>query len=1198
MLFFVLESPATAFKLLEKPLHAYGVEYGEIKGSLLTGFSLKNVNYNNEIKADNLALKIDVNQLKKRVLYIDNLVLENLEIEKDFLASLLDENSTDSNASETNNTLPFDKIVINNADVSLKNMIYNEYKINKSRLKIEHLESDMKDKHKGKLTFMLDSNVSKMDLKASFENKEYTIDVNIEGEQLFIEPFLSEHNVTLLSNPKVALTVKGNLEELDYDLKIKRLDAKQNEYEVHTKKFYTFGHYHIEKKDLITTVKTNISSNVGKLKLAGDASLNIDDLNNTLAFKVESFFEPKNSPVLSGLQEQNISIKEFPTIKIFAKGDMQKVDFSTQIKGLKAAQNEIDLNLKELDLKGKVSPLKGDTDIVVGTNFDSSVADGFVDLKSKFNFNDINNTLVFDMKSDLNVHGGYLNPLLKDSNVTLLGDSSLELLAKGDMKKVEFDMLLKEVQGKQNDIDFHLQDLSVKGHTKPLQGDTKIRAETHFDSSVAKGEIDANIGLNFNDVNNSLQLDTVANLDVHSAYLNPLLKEQEMSLEGNTHVELKAKGSMQNLVVNMDADTKVLKDKKLSNVSIHSSPIILNLLTHEIDGSVEVKSDGKELGLNINTKFSGDYTKPDKMSIENKVELGHFNAFGLDLSSLKPLDVDVQNGEDGLVLKVNSPKLKLHAKSTDNDYFTFDLKTKNIQLDKIMDLPEELKNKFVKLDIRGDVKISKQYFNIQGTVASNKGFKAKIDAKNNESGLDARLYTKQFKLTATGNIEEKNIEANVEIDSLKKVQKEFLSLYDFTPVPVDGSLRLKAKLKGEEVFTTLSSPKLKLEGFNVEKIDVNANYKKELLTFTKFSFMTTGFQHSSLNQKYYLNQDAFVSLGEKRDLLFDMHPKIKLFAKGDSENLKATIEVEALPLGHPEYGDTVLSCNIDYIQNANKKNIIGGVFLDKLNIFYESKFLDPSFDNDVIVLTKKDKSKKSNQDSFLNDTAIDLAVYASEAKYKTRDIDLTFTLNVKAKKEFGKTLGMIGRVEEIEGMVEQAPKLFTIVDSNIVFKGGKKINPLLDLNVQYELPDVLITISIHGNAKRPKLMFSSEPPLPKKDILSYLLLGVSTASLAEGGGSLGREAQLFIMNQAARDLAYEVELDRVLIKDDGTGEGYAVQVGKKIQEDTMFIIENSKEGNSFILEYDVSKNIKIEVGQHQKTVPSQSIDVYFRKKFK
>jgi len=48
----------------------------------------------------------------------------------------------------------------------------------------------------------------------------------------------------------------------------------------------------------------------------------------------------------------------------------------------------------------------------------------------------------------------------------------------------------------------------------------------------------------------------------------------------------------------------------------------------------------------------------------------------------------------------------------------------------------------------------------------------------------------------------------------------------------------------------------------------------------------------------------------------------------------------------------------------------------------------------------------------------------------------------------------------------------------------------------------------------------------------------------------------------------------------------------------MIILETSKEGNSIILEHDISKNIKLRVGHHQKEQPSQSIDIFFRKRFK
>jgi len=90
-------------------------------------------------------------------------------------------------------------------------------------------------------------------------------------------------------------------------------------------------------------------------------------------------------------------------------------------------------------------------------------------------------------------------------------------------------------------------------------------------------------------VNNSLQVDTVAKLNVHENYVNPLLKEQNMELQGDTPMELRAKGSMDNLLVNFDAKAKVLKDKKLSNVTVHSSPIMLNLKTNHVDGSMMVK---------------------------------------------------------------------------------------------------------------------------------------------------------------------------------------------------------------------------------------------------------------------------------------------------------------------------------------------------------------------------------------------------------------------------------------------------------------------------------------------------------------------------------------------------------------------------------------------------------------------------------
>lgn len=104
---FLLESPSSVLHLVKKPLQEYGIRYGEMQGGLLTGFVLKDVNYQNQLKAKEVALKVDFEALKDRVLYIDNLVLEDVEVDKAFLASLVDSNSSEENERNSSTVLPF-----------------------------------------------------------------------------------------------------------------------------------------------------------------------------------------------------------------------------------------------------------------------------------------------------------------------------------------------------------------------------------------------------------------------------------------------------------------------------------------------------------------------------------------------------------------------------------------------------------------------------------------------------------------------------------------------------------------------------------------------------------------------------------------------------------------------------------------------------------------------------------------------------------------------------------------------------------------------------------------------------------------------------------------------------------------------------------------------------------------------------------
>jgi len=117
---------------------------------------------------------------------------------------------------------------------------------------------------------------------------------------------------------------------------------------------------------------------------------------------------------------------------------------------------------------------------------------------------------------------------------------------------------------------------------------------------------------------------------------------------------------------------------------------------------------------------------------------------------------------------------------------------------------------------------------------------------------------------------------------------------------------------------------------------------------------------------------------------------------------------------YPNYGNVILSTHINYEQNGEKKKIIGSVVLKDMKLFYESKFLDPANDSDMVVITKEDKKKKEDN-SFLENTYIDVSIDARDAQYRTKDIGLTFRVGIKAKKEFGQNLGMLGKIHEMNG---------------------------------------------------------------------------------------------------------------------------------------------------------------------------------------
>jgi translocation and assembly module TamB len=95
-------------------------------------------------------------------------------------------------------------------------------------------------------------------------------------------------------------------------------------------------------------------------------------------------------------------------------------------------------------------------------------------------------------------------------------------------------------------------------------------------------------------------------------------------------------------------------------------------------------------------------------------------------------------------------------------------------------------------------------------------------------------------------------------------------------------------------------------------------------------------------------------------------------------------------------------------------------------------------------------------------------------------------------------LGITGTAEIFRGWVGFQGRRFDIGGGRILFSGGSKINPALDIVARHRLPRYLVEAVVSGTAEAPDLTLRSEPPLDQSDILALILFGKPTKDLNSG----------------------------------------------------------------------------------------------------
>ena len=182
-----------------------------------------------------------------------------------------------------------------------------------------------------------------------------------------------------------------------------------------------------------------------------------------------------------------------------------------------------------------------------------------------------------------------------------------------------------------------------------------------------------------------------------------------------------------------------------------------------------------------------------------------------------------------------------------------------------------------------------------------------------------------------------------------------------------------------------------------------------------------------------------------------------------------------------------------------------------------------------------------------------------------------------------------GQVELVRGTFSFAGKRFTLQRGTVTFAGGKKIDPFINAQAEYQSSDITAYIALTGLASQPEITITSQPPLPESEVLSQILFGKSSAKLGPveavqlaaavdalaRGESTGENALGFVRTLLG--------LDTLTVQPSQSGEGSSVAAGSYVGDRVYIGAERglTDQSQTGTVEIEIAPGISIEseIGQ-------------------
>ena len=911
------------------------------------------------------------------------------------------------------------------------------------------------------------------------------------------------------------------------------------------------------------------------------SGISIKDLNYENNLVIKDFYI---KPELLSLLVQEIYIKELKidgiTLdnKLFETTQNQEekttfdLPFKLIIKKLEASiynYSYEDYKIEELFLKSK--NITSDLNSYLSGDFEISAKSNIANLTASINLNKNNYTL----KSNIE----FIKEFLDKNIIENLTTNNFNLEANGNLEKINFQINSEKLTLKAN---------------KPI--DLKnINTTGTYDFSTFNLDItNLNAILNYDFINSNIEATlSIKNNDINSlvfnSNLNTLIKKDILkNLQKDLLIKSQISGNLKEIKFtnNFEANSLKINDE---NIKIDS----LNL-----EGNSKFNNDNIDIFADLNLKsnilrqkskieLKLNSSKIEDFLIKAKTVISEISYQNIKPNSIGNVNINTTYKKNSLDINLESKLADLSISSKNLKKYLFDLNIKEINPNDFYKLDEKIKIS----NLKG--KISAEYeddLNLKGNLVLNNSFDINTNLFKNKEQIKGKVSSKSFETDFSIKDEKTTIKA--QIKELKDFEKELNTILEMPKLDLKGLVDIKAQIDNSEISFELDSSKISFEKEAIQKIDIKGTYKDNFISFNTLNFYISKIYDINFEKNFSLKNQAILNI-ESLSGIFDFD-NILISTSKENEDFNIKIDTKDLAISYDNYGKGSLSSNLlVQINPLNKVLITGEVRANKLYINYETPSVSISKDKDIIIVYKN-KNKKE-KDTFFEDIALQLSIFADNLTYKVKNIDLKASSILFLKKDFYQDLKIFGSLQDTSGTFTELGKSYIIKDSNIYFRGLEPIDPLLDIHATYSVNDIDISIIISGSLNEPRINLTSTPVMSQKDILSYLIFGTTFSSNAQTNTqSKQSQASLFLLNELSKDYAKELGIDMLYFQYDPTTQYIETYVGKNISQRSKIVLKNKSTGGELILMRELTKLWNIELGFEEDT---QSLDLIYRKRY-